>query len=126
MAHAPVKDSIQPLATAYNVNSAAVGTNIATGAGTIATITLAALPTSTDKTPLVLLDTTAAVGVGPTLFAADLQTLMSYLVEPRPGVALTPGTTAPTWPKTVGSNITFTTGVYVKSCPTGVTFVANI
>lgn len=111
---------------AHNVTSASAGTAIVTGAGTITSITLAALPVVTDgRTQLSLIDS-ADGSPGPTLFAADLQTLMNYLVEPRPGVALTPGTTAPTWPKTIASLVTsFTRGLWVKSCPVGPTFVVN-
>ena len=111
-------------ATPHNVTSANAGTNLVTGAGSITGITLAALPTSTDKTQLSLLDAGAS-GVGPTLFAADLQTLINFLVEPRPGVGLTPGMTAPTWPKTIAGTIPFTNGLYVKSCLTGPTFVVT-
>jgi hypothetical protein len=122
---------VEPLVTApHNIATAQVGTAIVTGAGTIASITLAAFPTSTDPTPLILVDSAAAPAAGvnpPVLCSANLQLLRNILSEPRPGVGLTPGMTAPVYPRSVGSvAIPFAAGVYVQSCPANTTFVANI
>lgn len=61
------------------------------------------------------------------LFSASLRALAS-MYEPRPGVALTPGLTAPTWPKTLmgATPISFTNGCYVQSCPANMTFTVSI
>jgi hypothetical protein len=85
---------------------------------------------STDAvTQLVLVDAAAAWTGSPpppkVLFAANL-TALTYLNEPKPGVALTPGTTAPTWPKSLGTvAIPFTNGCFVQSCPANVTFTVT-
>lgn len=122
------------MATPHTVTSASVGTALVTGAGTISAFTLTE-PTSTstdDSTPLTLIDAAAApTGAPPvphTLFSASLRALAS-MYEPRPGVALTPGLTAPTWPKTLMAAtqaIPFTNGCFVQSCPANVTFTVSI
>jgi hypothetical protein len=112
------------MATAHTVTSASAGTAIVTGAGSIVSITVAALPNSQDmRTQLCLIDSTT--GTGNLLWAADLTVLEAFLVEPRPGVSMSPGITAPTYPKTIGANIPFTTGLYVVSCPTSTTFTVT-
>lgn len=121
-------------ATPHTVTSASVGTALATGAGTISAFTMAE-PTSTstdDATPLTLVDAAAApTPTSPpprTLFSASLRTL-ACLYEPRPGVGLTPGMTAPTWPKTLMAAtqaIPFTNGCFVQSCPANMTFTVSI
>jgi hypothetical protein len=124
-----------PLApVAHTVTSASVGTVLATGAGTITAFTLTQ-PTSTqvdDTTPLTLVDA-AAAPTGPTppprtIFSANMRAL-ACLNEPRPGVGLTPGMTAPTWPKNVvgpaASAIPFSSGCFVQSCPANVTFTVT-
>jgi hypothetical protein len=120
------------VATPYTVTSASVGTALVAVAGTISAFTMAQ-PTSTsadDSTQLVLVDA-AAAPTGPTppphvLYAANLRALACEY-EPRPGVALTPGMTAPTWPKSLSSiAIPFSNGCFVKSCPANVTFTVSI
>ena len=127
-------DQPAPLAaTPHSVTSASVGTVLTTGAGTISAFTMnQPTATSTDfSTPLVLVDAAAApTPTSPpphTLYAANLTTL-SCMNEPRPGVGLTPGTTAPTWPKTLMSAtpISFTNGCFVQSCPANTTFTVSI
>jgi hypothetical protein len=118
--------------TPYPVTSAQVGTALVAIAGTISAFTLTQ-PTVTsidDSTQLVLVDAAAAPTASSppprTLYAASLRAL-ACLNEPRPGVALTPGTTAPTWPKSLSSiSIPFTNGCFVKSCPANVTFTVSI
>lgn len=118
-------------ATPHTVTSASVGTALATGAGTISAFTFTQ-PTSAsvdDSTPLTLVDAAAATPglVAPprTLFSASLRAL-ACMNEPRPGVGLTPGTTAPTWPKSVSSiAIPFSNGCFVQSCPANTTFTVT-
>jgi hypothetical protein len=120
----------QPLvATPHTVTSASVGTALATVAGTISAFTMAQ-PTSTstdDSTQLVLVDSAVApTGPVPILYAANLRALACEY-EPRPGVALTPGMTAPTWPKSLSSiAISFSNGCWVQSCPANTTFTVSI
>jgi hypothetical protein len=118
--------------TPYTVNAASVGTALVAVAGTISAFTLTQ-PTATatdDLTPLTLVD--AAAAPTPTslpprvLYSASLRALACEN-EPRPGVALTPGMTAPTWPKSLSSiPIPFSNGCFVKSCPANVTFTVSI
>jgi hypothetical protein len=117
-------------AAPHTVTSASVGTALVTGAGTITGITMNQ-PTTTstdDSTPLTLLDVAVAPGAGVfarPLFSASLRALASEY-EPRPGVALTPGITAPTWPKNLSSLvIPFANGLYVSSCPANMTFTVT-
>ena len=110
----------------YTVNNAAVGTSLVTGAGTMTALTVAAVPTiaAADK------DNPVRITDGPggrTLFAGSLAALM-FLFEPRPGVALTPGTTAPTFPRSlwpVSGSQAFANGLYVASCPAGISLTAT-
>jgi hypothetical protein len=107
---------------AYVVDSTKVGTSLVAAAGTITSITAAAIPTITDK------DTQVRVTDGPggrNLFAAAVSALV-FLFEPRPGFALTPGTTAPTFPRSLftGSQA-FANGLYVVSCPVGISVTVN-
>jgi hypothetical protein len=107
---------------AYVVDSTKVGTSLLAVAGTITSITVAAAPTIIDK------DTQVRVTDGPgghNLFAATISAL-AFLFEPRPGVALTPGTTAPTFPRSLftGSQA-FANGLYVQSCPPGISVTVN-
>jgi hypothetical protein len=133
MTPAQPKDEPAPqVAAPHTVTSAAVGTALATGAGTITAFTMAQpTATSTDEsTPLTLVDAAAAPTAisspARTLFAASLRTLACEY-EPRPGIALTPGTTAPTWPKSLMGtmSIPFTNGCYVQSCPANTTFTVT-
>ena len=102
---------------AYVVDSTKVGTSLVAVAGTITSITVTAVPTITDK------DTQVRITDGPggrTLWAA-VQAALAFLFEPRPGVALTPGTTAPVFPRTLFSGSqAFANGLYVVSCPAGI------
>jgi hypothetical protein len=109
----------------FTVNAAAIGTVLATGVGTITglTITQPAVGAITDTvTPITLLDAAAApIRFAPTLFSATMAAL-AFLWDQKPGMTLSPGLTPVTWPRSLG---TFTTprvnGVYVASCPAGVT-----
>jgi hypothetical protein len=102
---------------AYTVDSTHVGTSLVAAAGTVTAISVAAAPTITDK------DTQVCITDGPTgrsLFAATISALM-FLFEPRPGVALTPGTTAPVFPRSLfAGSQAFANGLYVQSCPPGI------
>ena len=75
----------------------------------------------------------AAVVSGPVppprvIFSANMRALACEY-EPRPGVALTPGMTAPTWPKNIAgpavTAIPFTNGCFVTSCPANMTFTVT-
>ena len=111
---------------AYVVDNTKVGTSLVTGAGTMTALTVAAVPTisAADK------DNPVAITDGPggrTLFRAGASSLM-FLFEPRPGVALTPGTTAPTFPRSlwpVSGSQAFANGLYVASCPAGISLTAT-
>jgi hypothetical protein len=117
---------VTPLATAHTVTSASIGTALVTGAGSIVSITVAAAPVITDQyTQLCLVDDVVVSGNPQRVLFASDQIGMEYLFEPRPGVALTPGTTAPAYPKTIAANISFTNGCFVKSCPAGTTFTVT-
>jgi hypothetical protein len=107
---------------AYVVDSTKVGTALVSAAGAITSITVAAVPTTTDKDTQVRI--TDGLG-GRTLVAATISALAA-LFEPRPGVPLTPGLTAPTFPRSLftGSQA-FANGLYVASCPTGMSFTVN-
>jgi hypothetical protein len=124
------EDEVTPLATAHPVTSASVGTALATGAGTISAFTMNQ-PTSAstdDSTQLVLVDAaTVPTGAAKVLWAANLRAL-ACMNEPRPGIGLTPGLTAPTWPKTLmgATAIPFTNGCFVQSCPANTTFTVSI
>ena len=61
------------------------------------------------------------------LFSANMLAL-KCMYEPRPNVPLTPGVTAPTWPKTLlgaGTVPTFNNGCWVQSCPANMTFTVT-
>ena len=130
MAEEPGVQAVTP----HTVTSASVGTAVATGAGVISAFTFTQ-PTSAsvdDSTPLTLVD--AAAAPTPTsppprvLYSANLRAL-ACMYEPRPGVGLTPGTTAPTWPKSLMAatqTIPITNGCFVQSCPANVTFTVSI
>jgi hypothetical protein len=119
-------------ASPHTVTSASVGTALVSGAGAIGGITMNQ-PTSTSTdltTPITLVDSAAApaAGVAPhVLFSANLLALACEN-EPRPGIALTPGLTAPTWPKTICQatlSIPFNNGLWVLSCPANTTFTVT-
>jgi hypothetical protein len=122
----------EPLAaTPHTVTSASVGTALTVGAGTITAFTFTQ-PTSVstdDSTPLTLVDAAAApTGISSpphVLYSANLKAL-ACMNEPKPGVALTPGSTAPTWPKSLTAIvIAFTNGCFVQSCPANTTFTVT-
>jgi hypothetical protein len=107
---------------AYVVDNTKVGTSLVAAAGAITSITIAAEPTTTDK------DTQVCITDGPagrSLFAAT-QSALAFLFEPRPGVPLTPGLTAPVFPRSLftGSQA-FANGLYVASCPAGISVTVN-
>jgi hypothetical protein len=63
-----------------------------------------------------------------TLYSANMRALACEY-EPRPGIGLTPGLTAPTWPKNIAgpaaTSIAFTNGCFVQSCPANTTFTVT-
>jgi hypothetical protein len=112
--------------TLHTVTSASVGTALTVGAGSISAFSMAQPTnlTTDDMTQLVLVDSAAApTGYAKVLWAANLRAL-ACMIEPRPGIGLTPGLTAPTWPKVLmGSTaIPFTNGCFVQSCPANTSF----
>jgi hypothetical protein len=117
--------------TTSAIASAQAGTKLATSTDTKITGLTMALPTSMvdDRTQLCLVDAANAAALANpvrTLFAADLVTLGAFSFGLKQlGPTSAPGITAPTWPMgLIGGtqNIGFTNGVFVKSCPTGVSF----
>jgi hypothetical protein len=69
--------------------------------------------------------TPVLTGPARTLYSASLRALACEY-EPRPGVALTPGATGPTWPKSLSAiSIPFTNGCFVQSCPANTTFTVT-
>ena len=110
--------------TVISVTTASIGTKLATVADTKITGLTVAQPTSaTDMTtPLTFIDAAAApVGFFRTLYNASIAAMSVFGY--KPGVTLSPGLTAPTWPMSIFSgNIPFTNGVFVTSCPAGATF----
>lgn len=59
------------------------------------------------------------------LYSANMRALACEY-EPKPGIALTPGLTAPTWPKSLSSiAIPFSNGCMVQSCPANMTFTVT-
>jgi hypothetical protein len=128
----PVQDNeVTPqVVTPYTVTSASVGTALLVGAGSISAFTMTQLTSAAadDITQLVLVDSAAVpTGAAKVLWAANLRAL-ACMNEPRPGIGLTPGLTAPTWPKTLmgATAIPFTNGCFVKSCPANTTFTVSI
>lgn len=111
------QDTPEQLVTPYVVDSTKVGTSLVAIAGSISALSVTLLPTTTDK------DTQICLTDGPggrTLWAATISAL-AFLWEPRPGVALTPGATGPTFPRSLMTGaIPFANGIYVKSCPTNI------
>jgi hypothetical protein len=117
------KDAITPLVASYTVNPAAVGTALVSAPGTITAFSLAQPAAGADmQTPIVVVDATAAsydASLSRAVFAANLGSIPP-LNGYKPGIAPTPGSTAPTWPMTFGTQaIAFSKGLYVKSCPAG-------
>jgi hypothetical protein len=115
--------------TVVAVTSASVGTKLATASDTKITGLTITQPSATAdmNTPLTLVDAAAApaapVGFFRTIFSAALPAL-TFLFGIKPtGPSIAPGLTAPTWPQgIVTGSIPFTAGVFVASCPAGVTF----
>src|SRR5262245_32539250 len=115
--------------TVTAVTSASAGTKLATAADTKITGLTMAVPTSMadDDTQLCLVDAAAAptaTSFPPrTIFAADLSTLAFAFGFKQLG-PLAQGGTPPAWPMDLikTASIPFTNGVYVKSCPPGVSF----
>ena len=114
--------------TVIPVTTASIGTKLATVADTKITGLTVTQPSATAdmNTPLTFIDAAAApvapVGFFRTLFNASL-TALSFIFWYKPGTSLSPGLTAPAWPQAiVTGSIPFTNGVFVTSCPAGVTF----
>jgi len=115
--------------TVVSVTTASIGTKLATAADTkITGLTVTQPVAGTDwSTPLTLIDAAAApaapVGFFRTLFNAAMPAL-TFLFGIKPtGPSMAPGLTAPTWPQgVVTGSIPFTAGVFVLSCPAGLTF----
>jgi hypothetical protein len=115
--------------TVVPITSASVGTKLATVADTkITGLTMTQPSPMADLlTPLTLVDAAAApTATSPppsTLYSALLSAL-TFLFGVKPiGPSMAPGLTAPTWPGSIiTGNIPFTNGVFVQSCPAGVTF----
>jgi hypothetical protein len=110
-----------------NITQGQVGVVVVAGAGTLKTlaVTMPLDPQADHRTPLTLLDSTAAKGAGPVLFSAFLSDLESYLYMTKPtSVPVTPGgpTAGPAGTVLTGPPIPFTQGLYVKSCPANTTF----
>jgi len=62
-----------------------------------------------------------------TIYSANMAALKCEL-EPRPNVPMTPGITAPTWPKSIlpaGVVPAFNNGCWVTSCPANMTFTVT-
>jgi hypothetical protein len=111
------------------ITSAEVGTELVSGPGTLAglLVTVPFDPNADHRTPLTLIDATAANPTGRGLFSASLNDL-NYLYGTVPGgLPMTPG--APTPPPTgtlfANKEITFERGLYVLSCPQNVTFTSS-
>jgi hypothetical protein len=108
----------------FTVSSTQVGTALVTGPGTITALAAVSQPAQGDvRTQLELLDATGIPSShARTLYAADLTSLL-FLLEPKPDPTLSPGLTAPTYPKSLGNiSMPFSNGIYVKSCPANVQF----
>lgn|SRR5262245_26539725 len=115
--------------TVVSVTTAQVGTKLATGADTKITGLTVTQPSATAdlSTPFTLVDAAAAptgtTGFIRTLYSAVLPALMFVFGVKPTGPSMAPGLTAPTWPQAIFTgNAPFTSGVYVQSCPAGVTF----
>ena len=116
--------------TVVAITTAAIGTKLATGADTKITGLTVTQPSATadQNTPLTLMDAATAPAGPPYSFVRTLLNValnsMGFLFGVKPtGPSMAPGLTAPTWPQgIVTGNIPFTAGVYVASCPTGVTY----
>jgi hypothetical protein len=115
--------------TVVAVGSAQTGTKLATASDTKITGMTLAIPTSlNDRTPLQLVDAAAVAdftGTVFTLYSNDLIGLAAQVYDYKPnGPSAAPGLTAPVFPRAVisSANISFSKGVFVKSCPTGVSF----
>jgi len=109
---------------------ASSGTVAQTNSGTLSRIWMvntAAQNFSDDKVQLSLVDSGPLSTNSPlppkTLFATDLATIAAWFNEPRPGPSLSPGITASTATKTIQNlPVTYTNGVFLKSCPANATF----
>ena len=116
--------------TALVVTSASVGTKLATVADTKIVGLTVVTPTSMSDalTPLTLVDAaTAPTGPVHTLYSSDMTGIGPTVYAFKPGgPSAAPGITAPTSPFNLGlsatASIPFSSGVWVKSCPTGITF----
>jgi hypothetical protein len=101
----------------YTVDSTKVGTSLVAAAGTMTAITVAAVPNIANKSEQINITDGPN---GRSIFSANQLALIS-LFEPRPGIGLTPGLTAPAFPRSVSpGSQAFANGLYVQSCPAGV------
>jgi hypothetical protein len=114
--------------TVIAITSANVGTKLATLSDTKITGLTVATPTAgfDAKTPLALVDAAAAptaTSLPPhALYLADMATIGAQAFAYKPGPSAPPGVTAPVSPWNLGGGGNFTNGVFVQSCPAGVTF----
>jgi hypothetical protein len=109
------------------ITSAQVGTNVATGAGSLTALAMT-MPINANvdnRTPLVLTDGNG----GRVLYSAYVSDLASFFFAVKPNHPL--GTGAPTPPPygtmmLAGTNaIPFTSGLFVKSCPANAPFTST-
>jgi hypothetical protein len=115
--------------TASSITSAQAGTAVVAAAGSLKglAITVPIAANADHKTPLTLIDSTAALAAGPLLFSARLSDLESFMFMTKPSsVPVTPGgpTAQPPGTLFLGA-IPFANGLYVQSCPANVTFTAT-
>ena len=111
------------------INSVASGGQYTTFPPSPATLTFVSGTGSLTGSTVTLTEAIAP-GIEPpsrVIFSACMAALKSML-EPRPSVPLTPGITAPTWPKALMSSGTvpaFNNGCWVQSCPANMTFTVT-
>jgi hypothetical protein len=115
--------------TATPITSAAVGTAVVAAAGALKglAVTMPIAANADARTPLTLIDATAAKGVGPLLYSAclsDLEFMFGFNPTSVPAVPGSP-TAAPAGTLFINTNIPFANGLYVKSCPANLTFTAT-
>lgn len=112
--------------TVSSVTSASAGTKLSTGADTKVTGITMTQPSSTADlyTSLTLVDAAVTpIGSFRALYNAYLLALSFVFGNKPSGPSVAPGLTAPTWPQTISSYpLVFSSGLFVLSCPSGVTF----
>lgn len=107
----------------YVVDSTKANTSLVAAGGTITGISVAVVPTGTDLNTQVCLTDGP---VGRTLWAATLPAL-AFLWEPKPGFdAPSGGTVRPPFPRAISPySISFANGIFVKSCPPGISLTVT-